>query len=481
MKKIKLTVWLAYLFLVVVAACQDDDNPQPYTVTVTADADHGTAMADPATCLAGESVTLTATANEGFDFVKWRLVGGNMTLSDSTSNPLSIIMPASNVALEALFAEQTVLYPINLSAQDYGSVRALNDGNELTAAAEDVIVILSAIPEDGYEFAGWTLEGVEVDEDGLLINPLSIVMPAGEISVEASFVEIVNVLDELTDPTFKAYVQESMQVRRTFTLGGITYDQPAWDSNADGIFSKMEAAAVKYINLHEGYTSAPDEYGDSDYSGEGIEIFSSDLQFFTGLVILDLGLENYCSDGIDLSACKKLEYLDLSEVDLYDLPVKLGEKPVLKTLNLSYCDVTNIDLDGCTALETCFIQYEGEKLSFVNAPQLKILEATGWYAELDVTKNTELTRLVVRKNDELTDLDISNNKKLTYLDASGTAVVEVDITQMAFESDNIYTAYVGENTDDKTVTLKMRSDQKAHWEANLKDHDKNTNVEISVE
>lgn len=78
---------------------------ETYDVTVTTD-DKGTASATPTTAKAGYTVTLTATAKEGYEFDKWKVESGSVTLADETKATTRFTMPAETVKVKATFKEK---------------------------------------------------------------------------------------------------------------------------------------------------------------------------------------------------------------------------------------------------------------------------------------------------------------------------------------------------------------------------------------
>ena len=69
-----------------------------YTITVQTDG-NGTASADKTTAAAGETITLTATPNSGYHFVRWEVSPDTVTIADN-----KFTMPESNVTVTAVFA-----------------------------------------------------------------------------------------------------------------------------------------------------------------------------------------------------------------------------------------------------------------------------------------------------------------------------------------------------------------------------------------
>ena len=89
--------------------------PEPvvtqYTLTVTAS--EGGSVTDGGTFDDGTSVSVTATANEGYEFIGWEG-------SDETTNNISIILNA-DTSLNALFRAVVVQYTITITEGDGGS------------------------------------------------------------------------------------------------------------------------------------------------------------------------------------------------------------------------------------------------------------------------------------------------------------------------------------------------------------------------
>lgn len=473
MKKLKLLAWVGYLALVPVAAsCSDDEKDdlqsQLYTVTVTA-TDNGTAVADPATCEAGETVTLTATPDEGYLFVKWTVVSGEVTLADATVNPFKITMPNGDVAIEASFAEKIIPYAIRVVAGENGSVKAMAGEQEVTEAPEGTAVTLTATPDEGYEFVAWTLTGVEIAGEDLLKNPLTITMPAAEVNAEASFKLQIDVLEMITDPTFKAYVQHCMESATECVVEGETVKQPMWDTDLNGKLSEKEAAAVQFIDLNHFYNETAGELG---LSLEEIKSLDG-IGYFTGMKRLDIADYTIGYDPLELDLTPCSELVELMAEDCGDglTKVILGEKSKLKMANLTACwGVTAIDLDKCPNLEELRIMSDYlTQVDLSKCPKLKKLTLQLYETEsFDLSANKELASLDLQGCSELKSLDISHLTKLTYLSCTGCKLTKVDISKMAFDADGTYTAYVGNQGSPRNPLdleeLIMRADQKKHWD-----------------
>ena len=90
----------------------------------------------------GTIVTVTALANDGYEFVGWNG-------SDSSNSTISITIN-SNTTLEALFSEVVTQYSLTVSAGVGGSVSTSGGTYD-----DGTIVTVTALANDGYEFVGW--------------------------------------------------------------------------------------------------------------------------------------------------------------------------------------------------------------------------------------------------------------------------------------------------------------------------------------
>ena len=117
----------------------------------------------------GATATLTATANEGYEFVGWTVNGETLT-----DNPLTLTI-TSDVTVVANFKaiEHTVTVTVNDPVM--GSVEGAGVYNYGASAT------LTAIANEGYEFVGWTVNG-----ETLLENPLSLTVTS-DVTVVANF------------------------------------------------------------------------------------------------------------------------------------------------------------------------------------------------------------------------------------------------------------------------------------------------------
>ncbi|MDR2182776.1 MAG: hypothetical protein LBE55_01245 [Clostridiales bacterium] len=159
---------------------------QTFTVNVSAnDSQAGTATASPNTNVTqGGWVNLQANANTGFEFDRWEVVSGGITLQNPQNSGASFQMSAGDVTVRAIFRQmQTFTVNVNVSPSHAGTVSASHHTNILQGEA----VTLQANPNSGYVFSHW-----EVLSGNISINPtqlgIGFEMPAGDVSLTAVFV-----------------------------------------------------------------------------------------------------------------------------------------------------------------------------------------------------------------------------------------------------------------------------------------------------
>ena len=162
--------------------------PVLYTITV-AETENGTVVADKAEAEEGETVTLTVTPAEGYELT-------SLTYTAEGAEPVAIengsfTMPAANVTINATFAEiPPVLYTVTVAETENGTVTA-----DKAEAAEGETVTLTVTPAEGYQLETLTVMNGE-EEVEVVDNAFS--MPAGNVTVTATFAEIPPVLYTVT-------------------------------------------------------------------------------------------------------------------------------------------------------------------------------------------------------------------------------------------------------------------------------------------
>ena len=150
------------------------DCVSEFTITATANPAEGGSVTGAGVYEEGTTVTLTATANEGYEFVSWTNGGAEV----STNATYSFVIQA-NLALVANFkAVEATVYTISIEAVN-GTVTGAG------VYEEGATVTLTATPADGYNFKNWTVSGAEVSAE----NPY-IFTATADVTVTANFEEI---------------------------------------------------------------------------------------------------------------------------------------------------------------------------------------------------------------------------------------------------------------------------------------------------
>ncbi len=376
----------------------------------------------------GQTVTMTATGNTGYGFVKWTITPGNVSLApNANASTVTFIMPAENVAVSAEFDERYVpSYILGVTAGANGSVEP--SGRSNVEMGTSVEITATPNPGSGYEFYRWVVVrgNLPLDGDEAKANPLIFDMPAGDIDIRAEFTrgggpgdDTSDVLPQITDPVLKDYC------RRQF------------DTDRNGLLSETEAAAVTEIDLAR------------EQSGENGVASLNGIRSFPALRRLSLAYNSL--NSADLSHNDALTYLDLSHNNL--TTITLPENSALDSLDCSYNLLSGIDVSNDTALTylNCSVNPFETGLNVANNTALVSLNCASInLAELNLSTNTalayldcssvegegplqlfyrnRLTSLVLENNTALKTLDVSYNTLLAELDLSNNMALEtIDI------------------------------------------------------
>lgn len=186
MKKRILSMLLCCLMLfgLVFTVSADPDQPEvdPVAHAITVTTENGTATASAETAFAGTEITLTAEANEGFRFLKWEVVEGQIEITDN-----KFVMPDEDVEVKAIFEAIPEVIPEEHSitiipvgkGKTYSVPKTAVAGTEITLHAE---------PDSGWIFYGWE-EVVEEGVDKVTIASDKFIMPDRDVVIRVIFVK----------------------------------------------------------------------------------------------------------------------------------------------------------------------------------------------------------------------------------------------------------------------------------------------------
>ena len=168
----------------IVANFESDEIPQPetYIITVSANPTEGGTVSGGGEYEVGASVTVTANANEGYEFKRW-------TEDDAfvSSNPNYTFTVSGNRELVAVFEEaapEPETFTITVLDNENGTVTA----PESAQAGETVVV--TAEPNEGYILTSlyyYTTDAEDVTDIDL--EAMSFEMPAANVTIGAEFTE----------------------------------------------------------------------------------------------------------------------------------------------------------------------------------------------------------------------------------------------------------------------------------------------------
>ncbi len=161
-----------------------DNSSCPYYLTLNVSPDNSGTVIGEGLYPDDVTVTITANAADGFEFINWTGPDDNII---STEEVHELIMPANDYTITANFTEE--VFNLTLVSNPENTGILTGDGEYL----EGEEVLISAEPLEGYEFVNWT------DTDNNIINENSefeYSMPGEDITLVANFIE------ESTEPDF---------------------------------------------------------------------------------------------------------------------------------------------------------------------------------------------------------------------------------------------------------------------------------------
>lgn len=130
--------------------------PATYKVTVTPDpAKGGTAIADKQEATAGETVTLSATPAEGYEFVEWKTANAGVTIADG-----KFTMPGSDVEVTAIFKEKPA--PVTTCSVSFKANGGSGTMDSVTGEKDSTV----KLPANKFTRTGYTFTGWNTDKDG---------------------------------------------------------------------------------------------------------------------------------------------------------------------------------------------------------------------------------------------------------------------------------------------------------------------------
>lgn len=473
MKKYLSFLLFGVLAFIAAAVTSCEDNPveaTEYSITVSI-GEGGNVVTEvegsaASKAMQGESVTLTATPDEGYAFSRWIVESGDVEVS---GNPATFTMPAGDVTVKAEFTiDDHTVYTITITDDGHGTAEATVEGEPVEGAKMGTEVTLTATSTDeNYKFNRWTVESGDIQISG---NPATFTMPNENVSVKAEFTK--------KDPFINSVI---------ITSGGHGTAEATVDGN--------KVTDVR-VDTEVTITATPDEeyvfnrwvvksggvilssYTEPEaiftMPDEDVTIEATFKPFNVITAIEDNYFKNYCLNYLDpnmdgvitMAEARSIEKIAPSGSATIPMKSMVGIEyfTEVKILNCHFAALTELDLSKNTKLEevTCF-HNELTKIDVSNCPNLKML----------ISEANSLEKLDLSKNEALEMLRCHDNR-LSVLDVS------------AMNNPTGYTLYCGnQKTADgsalQRLTLTLDDTQKARWYSSLASQDTNANVDVEGE
>ncbi len=274
MKKTQLilAIVLSLAMILTLSACKT-------TVAVSAEAKNGS-VAGVGSYYAGDSVTLTATPDEGYEFAGW--YNGNEKVSDE--NPYTFTVNG-NITLKALFI-RIVRYSLTVTAGGNGKISGSASGEY--EAGEKISV--TATPDEGFLFAGW-FKGEEKVSDSATYE---FVMPAEAVALTAKFevkpaekfsVVFYDYAGKVISAQEILYGESAEEPDSRLTAHAYScFEFKGWDKDFENVTENLEIRPVY------DYIPASDEHFEFTAVEENGEVVGYTIHFLSGMNPAEDGL-----------------------------------------------------------------------------------------------------------------------------------------------------------------------------------------------
>lgn len=142
------------------------------TIYVTTEDNTKGSVSGEGSYLVGNTISISATANEGYHFVKWS--------DNNTQNPRTITVNSNTTSYTAIFAINTYQVSASVSPSNSGTVTVGGTANS-KSISHGSSTTLVATTNSGYEFVNWTLNGTQVATTASYTTP-TITAPASYVA-----------------------------------------------------------------------------------------------------------------------------------------------------------------------------------------------------------------------------------------------------------------------------------------------------------
>ncbi len=220
-----------------------------YTLTVGNDGNGTTTPDDAVTAYQGVATDISATPNAGYLFDAWTVTAGTATIADAAAAQTTVTLDSEDATVQATFS----LIPSDLT------LTVDNDGNGTTTPAgattvqTDVATSISATPNTGYAFDGWTVTAGEAIIADAAAAQTEVTLSTVDATVQANFVvaytlTVTSDANGTTTPDGAAVAKTGIPVDITATPNA-GYAFAGWTVEAGTATIADEAAAQTTVTL----------------------------------------------------------------------------------------------------------------------------------------------------------------------------------------------------------------------------------------
>ncbi|MBR1861179.1 MAG: FecR domain-containing protein, partial [Lachnospiraceae bacterium] len=145
----------------------------------------GTVVPSATSAKAGDVITLTVTPYNHYTLVGWNISSSAVSLpSPDTVQSPSFVMPAENITISAVFKYSV---PENSFTVSIGSATGGSASADSTMVEQGAMVTITATPDTGYSFAGWTVTGGSATLSDSSAASTTFTMPAENVTITPAF------------------------------------------------------------------------------------------------------------------------------------------------------------------------------------------------------------------------------------------------------------------------------------------------------
>ena len=306
---------------------------KPQTYTVTANAETGGTVAGGGEVAEGESITLTAAANDGYTFAGW--YDGDTKVCETAEFVVSNV--TEDKTYTAKFAKNAVSYTITAEAGTEGGT--VSGGGEV---ADGGNITLTATANEGYTFDGW------YDGDTKVCDTTEFVVE--NITTDKTYT--AKFTKDLPKESYLINIGSGTTLFKKIKRDGVTNI----DSN--------EITAVHFVDLAD-YDLTNIPYSDYSASGDdSVKAWMNGTELYIGgygKIIAGKSLAFAFMNGVKIDKITGLEMLDTSNVtDMKYMFYACGMYSQVLTLDLG----NNFDTSNVTKMGSMFYSCGNDSTAF---------------------------------------------------------------------------------------------------------------------